>query len=220
MSRFVPLPSTIDLEIPVPVPDRKKIIQHVVDARDSTTDKLPVSCKCRDNRSWCSTPRCACIKADAKFGVACHMRDVIVSLIFQILQLLTCVRKMDYGLGTEITKEDPVGGSAEERQEKTNVKFRRDCLQILVAQLQSLVAVFIKTTTLVFAIQFCLLKSHFSKHSRYTSLLLRSWIRSSPSASLLTPTQLTLLRWSCWADSVYHVYALWKVSIDQGLPEN
>lgn len=50
------------------------------------------------------------------------MRDVIVSLIFQILQLLNCVCKRDYGLGTEITKENLVRGSAEERQEKTKCK--------------------------------------------------------------------------------------------------
>ena len=67
----MPLPSTIDLEIPVPAPDRK-ITLHAVAARESTTDKVPVFCKCKDKRSWCSTRRCACFKADVKCGVACH----------------------------------------------------------------------------------------------------------------------------------------------------
>ena len=67
----MPLPSTIDLEIPVPAPDRK-ITLHAIAARESTTDKVPVFCKCKDKRSWCSTRRCACFKAEVKCGVACH----------------------------------------------------------------------------------------------------------------------------------------------------
>ncbi len=43
---LMPLPSTIDLEIPVPAPNRK-ITLHAVAARESTTDKVPVFCKCR-----------------------------------------------------------------------------------------------------------------------------------------------------------------------------
>ena len=67
----MPLPSAIDLEILTPAPDRK-ITLHAVAARKSTTDKIPVFCKCKDKRSWCSTRRCACVKADVKCGVARH----------------------------------------------------------------------------------------------------------------------------------------------------
>ena len=70
-SELMPLPSTIDLGISTPAPDRK-ITLHAVAARESTTDKVPVFCKCKDKRSWCSTQRCACVKADVKCGVACH----------------------------------------------------------------------------------------------------------------------------------------------------
>ncbi len=56
----VPLPSTIDLGIPTPTPDQK-ITLHAVAARESTTDKVPVFCKCKNKRSWCSTRRCACV---------------------------------------------------------------------------------------------------------------------------------------------------------------
>ena len=67
----MPLPSTIDLGIPTPAPDRKITLQAVA-ARESTTDKVPVFCKCKDKHSWCSNRRCACLKADVKCGVACH----------------------------------------------------------------------------------------------------------------------------------------------------
>ncbi len=67
----MPLPSTINLEIPTPAPDRK-ISLHAVAARESTTDKVPVFCKCKDKRSWCATRRCACVKAGVKCGVAYH----------------------------------------------------------------------------------------------------------------------------------------------------
>lgn len=65
------LPSTIDLEIPVPPPDGKRIL-HAVAARDSTTDKVPGFWKCKDKRSWSSAPRYACIKAEVECGVAYH----------------------------------------------------------------------------------------------------------------------------------------------------
>lgn len=73
-SELMPLPSTIDLEIPVPDLNRK-ITLHAVAARESTTDKVPVFCKCKDKRSWCSTRRCAYLKAEVKCGVAGHGGD-------------------------------------------------------------------------------------------------------------------------------------------------
>ena len=63
--------STIDLRIPTPEPERK-IILHAFAARESTTNKVPVFCKCKDKRSWCSTQRCACVKTDGKYEVAYH----------------------------------------------------------------------------------------------------------------------------------------------------
>ena len=67
-SELMPLPSTIDLGIPTPAPDRKLTLH----ADENTTDRVPVFCKCKDKRSWCSTRRYACVKADVKCVVACH----------------------------------------------------------------------------------------------------------------------------------------------------
>ena len=44
-------------------------------ARESTTDQVPVFCKCKDKRSWCSTRRGACFKAEVNCGVACYGGD-------------------------------------------------------------------------------------------------------------------------------------------------
>ena len=52
----------------MPAPDRI-ITFHAVAARQNTTDKVPVFCKCKDKRGWCLTRRCACIKAEVKCGV-------------------------------------------------------------------------------------------------------------------------------------------------------
>ena len=49
-SELMPLPSTINLEIPTAAPDRK-ISLDAVAARKSTTDKVPVFCKYKDKRS-------------------------------------------------------------------------------------------------------------------------------------------------------------------------
>lgn len=46
----------------------------------------------------------------------------IVSLIAQILQLLTCVRKRDYGLGMEMRKKNLVSGSVDELQGEEKVR--------------------------------------------------------------------------------------------------
>ena len=53
----------------------QRIKLHAVAARESTTNKMPVFCKYKDKRSWCSTRRCACFKAEVKCGVACHGGD-------------------------------------------------------------------------------------------------------------------------------------------------
>lgn len=65
------LPSTINLEIPLLAPDHK-ITLHAVAAWESTMDKVPVVCKCRDKCSWCSVWRYAYFKAGVKCGVACY----------------------------------------------------------------------------------------------------------------------------------------------------
>lgn len=70
-SELMPRLSTIDLEIPTPA-SHKKITLHVVAAHESTTDQEPIFGKCKDKRSWCSTRRCVCVKAEVKCGIACQ----------------------------------------------------------------------------------------------------------------------------------------------------
>lgn len=54
----------------------QKIKVQAVAAQESTTDKVPVFCECKDKRTWCLTPqRCACFKTEVKCGVACHGGD-------------------------------------------------------------------------------------------------------------------------------------------------
>ena len=71
-SEVMPFPSTIDLGILTPAPDQK-ITLYAFAARESTIDKVHVFCKWKDKQSWCSTLRCACVKADVKCRVACHV---------------------------------------------------------------------------------------------------------------------------------------------------
>ncbi len=70
-SELMSLPDTIDLGIPDPAPS-KKISLRYVSAQESTTAVTPVHCRCKDRKTWCSTRRCACIKAGVKCSVACH----------------------------------------------------------------------------------------------------------------------------------------------------
>lgn len=51
-SKLMSLPSTIDLEMPITNPPDREISLHAAAARESTTDKIPVFCKCKDKRSW------------------------------------------------------------------------------------------------------------------------------------------------------------------------
>lgn len=71
-SELMPLPDTIELGIPEPPPNKKKITLHTVAAKESTTEKVPVHCKCKDEWKWGLTRRCACVKAEAKCSIACH----------------------------------------------------------------------------------------------------------------------------------------------------
>ena len=57
-SELMSLPDTIELGIPEPPPNKKKITLHTVAAKESTTDKVPVHCKCKDEWTWCLTRRC------------------------------------------------------------------------------------------------------------------------------------------------------------------
>ena len=65
------LPDHIDIEIPNP-PPTVKVSLHYCAAQESTTERIPVHCNCRDRKTWCSTRRCACVKAEAKCSIACH----------------------------------------------------------------------------------------------------------------------------------------------------
>ena len=71
ISELNPLPSHIDIEIPTP-PPTATVTLHYCAAQESTTEKVPVHCNCRDQKTWCSTRRCACVKAEAKCSIACH----------------------------------------------------------------------------------------------------------------------------------------------------
>lgn len=73
MFELIPLLSTINLRIPIPTPARKITLQAVT-ACESTTDKLPVFCKCKNKCDLCSTKRYAFVKANVKCGVICHRR--------------------------------------------------------------------------------------------------------------------------------------------------
>ena len=71
ISELNPLPSHIEIGIPPP-PPRATVTLHYCATQESTTEKVPVHCNCRDQKTWCSTRRCACVKAEAKCSIACH----------------------------------------------------------------------------------------------------------------------------------------------------
>ncbi len=71
ISELNPLPKHIDLGISNP-PPTKWVTLHYCVAQESTTEKVPVHCGCKDQKTWCSTRRCACFKAEAKCAIACH----------------------------------------------------------------------------------------------------------------------------------------------------
>jgi len=66
-----PLPSSIDLEILLPEPTAI-VTLHYCAMQESTTEKVPVHCNCKDKKTWYFTNRCACVKANAKCLIACH----------------------------------------------------------------------------------------------------------------------------------------------------
>ena len=70
-SELNPLPSEFDIGIPDPMP-QTTVTLHYCAAQESTSEKVPVHCNCRDQKTWCSTRRCACIKAETKCSIACH----------------------------------------------------------------------------------------------------------------------------------------------------
>ena len=70
-SEINPLPDNIELSIP-DLPPSNKVTLHHCAAQESTAEKVPVHCNCRDQKIWCKTRRCACIKADAKCSIACY----------------------------------------------------------------------------------------------------------------------------------------------------
>ena len=70
-SELNPLPSEINIEIPDPAP-QETVTLHYCASQESTTEKIPVHCNCRDQKTWCSTRRCACVKAEAKCSIAYH----------------------------------------------------------------------------------------------------------------------------------------------------
>lgn len=71
ISELNPLPEHIDIGIPTPPPTMVVTLHHCA-AQESTSEKVPVQCNCRDQKTWCSTRRCACFKAGTKCSIACH----------------------------------------------------------------------------------------------------------------------------------------------------
>ena len=71
ISELNPLPEHIDIGIPTPPPTAVVTLHHCA-AQESTSEKVPVQCNCRDQKTWCSTRRCACVKANTKCSIACH----------------------------------------------------------------------------------------------------------------------------------------------------
>ena len=71
ISELNPLPERIDMGISNPPPSNVMTL-HYCAARESTTKKVPVHRNCRDQKTWCSTLRFACVKAEAKCSIACH----------------------------------------------------------------------------------------------------------------------------------------------------
>ena len=70
-SELISLLDTIELGIPEP-PLSKKISLYTIVAKESTTEKVPVHCKCKDKQTGCLTRRCACVKAKVKCSIVCH----------------------------------------------------------------------------------------------------------------------------------------------------
>ena len=71
ISELNPLPRHIDIGISNP-PPTAQVTLHYCAAQESTVEKVPVHCNCRDQKTWCSTRRCACVKAEVKCSIACH----------------------------------------------------------------------------------------------------------------------------------------------------
>ena len=70
-SELMPLPDTVDLDIPEPRPTQKITLHHIP-AKESTFEQLEVQCGCKDQKTWCSTRRCACFKEKVHCSIACH----------------------------------------------------------------------------------------------------------------------------------------------------
>ena len=62
---------TIALGIPAPFLT-KKITLNTVATKESTAEKVPVYCKCKDEQTWCLTRHCAYVKAEVNCSIACH----------------------------------------------------------------------------------------------------------------------------------------------------
>ena len=123
-SELMPLSSTIDLGVPTPATVRK-ITLHAVAALESTTDKAPVFCKCKDKSSWCSTRRCACVKADVKCGAACHWGGDNSNIGCRNLDAPHLRRRKFCEFGRGMMKENQVKDSGKERSENVGSKGDR-----------------------------------------------------------------------------------------------
>lgn len=119
----MPRPSTIDLEIPRPAPDQKLPYILLLPAK---VQQIRYFCfyKCKNKCSWCSTWRCACLKADVKCGATCHGETdrendnmnapTLISLIYVYEEVCA--------LEIEIMRVNQVNGKEGEHWEKLESK--------------------------------------------------------------------------------------------------
>ena len=70
-SELMGLSDNIDLDISTSASTKRVTLHHVA-AQESITEKIPVHCGCKDEKTWCATRRCACFKASVKCFIACH----------------------------------------------------------------------------------------------------------------------------------------------------
>ena len=119
----MPLSSPIDLEIPKPATNRKITLHALLLGKVRWI-------RCAYFMSWSTSVVSVQLKgvlvSKKRWNLELHVIEKmkITSLSVQILHLLTCVCKKDYRLGIEMKKENPVGGSVEERQKERKIKGR------------------------------------------------------------------------------------------------
>ena len=66
-----PVLEGVDIGLPDPPPTTKVTLAYCA-RQQTTSQKAPVKCDCKDKKKWCKTRTCACIKAGVKCSIHCH----------------------------------------------------------------------------------------------------------------------------------------------------